>query len=55
MSTGRKDRAEISVMTLARRLIASSTLLRQPSDPWQHILTLREQIANAIQYAAQST
>ena len=54
MSTGRKDRAEISVMTLARRLIADPALLRQLRDPWQHLLTLREQVANAIHYAAQS-
>ena len=54
MSTGRKDRAEISVMTLARRLIASPALLRQLGDPWRHLLTLREQVANAIHYAAQS-
>lgn len=54
MSTGRKDRAEISVMTLARRLIADPALLRQLRDPWQHLRTLREQVANAIHYAAQS-
>ena len=54
MSTGRKDRAEISVMTLARRLIASPALLRQLGDPWRHLLTLREQVANAIHHAAQS-
>jgi len=54
MSTGRKDRAEISVMTLARRLIASPTLLRQLGDPWRHILTLHKQVANAIQCPAQS-
>jgi len=54
MNTGRKDRAEISVMTLARRLISHPVLLRQLGDPWQHLLTLREQVANAIRYAAQS-
>lgn len=54
MSTGRKDRAEISVMTLARRLIANPALLRQLGDPWQHLLTLREQVANAIAHATQS-
>lgn len=53
-STGRKNRAEISVMTLARRLIASPALLRQIGDPWRHLLTLRKQVANAIHSAAQS-
>jgi len=54
MSTTRKDPAEISVMTLARRLISHPVLLRQLGDPWQHLLTLREQVANAIRYAAKS-
>lgn len=54
MSTGRKDRAEISVMTLARRVIAHTVLSRQLIDPWGHLLTLREQVANAIAHATQS-
>ena len=54
MSTGRKDRAEISAMTLARRLIANPTLLRQLGNPWLHLPTLREQAANAIAHATQS-
>ena len=54
MSTGRKDRAEISAMTLARRLIANPALLRQLGNPWLHLPTLREQVANAIAHATQS-
>jgi len=54
MSTGRRGRAEISVMTLARRLIADIALLHQIPDPWQHLLSLREQVVNAIHYPAQS-
>jgi hypothetical protein len=53
MSTGRKDRAEISVITLARRLIAHAALSRQLVDPWRYLLTLREQVANAIDQATQ--
>lgn len=54
MSTGRRCRAEISIMTLARRLVANPALLRELADPWQHLLTLRRQVANAIQCASQS-
>jgi hypothetical protein len=53
-STGRTSRAEISIMTLARRLVENSALLRQIADPWQHLLTLRQQVTNAIHCASQS-
>lgn len=48
MSTGRTGRAEISVMTLARRLIAAPELLRQISDPWRYLHRLRAQVMNAV-------
>lgn len=48
MSTGRADRAEISVMTLARRLIAAPELLRQIGDPWCHLHRLRTQVMKAV-------
>ena len=43
MSTGRKDRAELSVMTLAKRVIDSPTLLRKLKDPWPCRYELRSQ------------
>lgn len=52
MSTGRTDRAEISVMTLARRLIAAPALLRQIGDPWHHLHRLRAQVMNAVNRAS---
>ena len=52
MSTGRADRAEISVMTLARRLIAAPELLRQSGDPWRHLHRLRAQVMNAVNCAS---
>lgn len=54
MSTGRKNRAEISVMTLAKRVITHPALLRQLVDPWRYLPKLREQIANAINHATLS-
>lgn len=55
MSTGRKDRAEISVMTLARRILADAALRRRLVDPWCYLQTLREQATNAINHAVLST
>lgn len=52
MSTNRKDRAEISVMTLATRLIAQPALLRTLSDPWLQLQQLRRQVTEAFQQAA---
>lgn len=52
MSTNRKDRAEISVMTLATRLIARPALLRTLSDPWLQLQQLRRQVTEAFQQAA---
>ena len=51
MCTGRKDRAELSVMTLARRVIASPVLLRKLKDPWPYRHVLRRQVSDAILYA----
>src|SRR5258707_3879082 len=48
MSTGRKDRAEISVMTLARRILSDAALRRRLVDPWCYLQTLRKQVANAV-------
>ncbi len=53
MSTGRADRAEISVMTLARRLIAAPELLRQIGDPWRHLHRLRAQVMHAVNCSSQ--
>ncbi len=52
MSTGRADRAEISVITLARRLIAAPELLRQIDDPWCYVHRLRAQVMNAVNCAS---
>jgi len=54
ISTGRRNRTEISIMTLARRLVANPALLRQLADPWRHLLTLRQQVTDAIQCASLS-
>ena len=48
MSTNRKDRAEISVMTLATRLIAQHVLLRSLTDPWLQLHRLRRQVIQAF-------
>lgn len=52
MSTCRTRRAEISVMTLARRLIAAPALVRQIGDPWHHLHRLRAQVTNALNCAS---
>jgi hypothetical protein len=54
VSTGRRNRAEISIMTLARRLVANPALLRQLTDPWRHLRALRRQVTHAIDCALQS-
>jgi Transposase DDE domain len=48
MSTNRTCRAEISVMTLARRVIDSPALLATLKNPWASIEELRRQAADAI-------
>jgi hypothetical protein len=48
MSTGRKNRPEISTMTLARRVLSSMTLLQRLPAPWRHLHILRMQVVNAI-------
>jgi hypothetical protein len=41
-------------MTLAKRVITHTALLRQLVDPWRYLPRLREQIANAINHATLS-
>ncbi|MEK7352764.1 MAG: IS4 family transposase [Nitrospirota bacterium] len=48
MSTNRTSRAEISVMTLARRVIDNPKLLASLSNPWAGIKELRRQAYDAI-------
>ena len=50
-STCRRDRAELSVMTLAKRVIDSPTLLRKLKDPWPCRHVLRSQVSAAINRA----
>jgi hypothetical protein len=54
MSTGRKHRPEISVMTLARRVITDATLLHQLRPPWPYLQSLRMQVADAVNDAIPS-
>ena len=48
MSTCRKNSPELSVMTLAKRVIDSSMLLRTLKDPWPYRHELRRQASSAI-------
>jgi hypothetical protein len=48
MSTARKDRAEISVMTLATRVIAQPNLLRSLGNVWPFFNVLRRQTNDAF-------
>ncbi|MDP1863717.1 MAG: transposase [Thiobacillus sp.] len=51
MSTCRRDRAELSVMMLAKRVIESPTLLRNLKIPWPFRHVLRSQASAAINRA----
>ena len=51
MSTCRKDRAELSVMMLAKRVIDSPMLLRKLKAPWPYWHVLRSQVSAAINRA----
>ena len=51
MSTCRKNRAELSVMMLAKRVIDSPVLLRKLKDPWSYRHVLRSQVSAAINRA----
>lgn len=51
MSTNRRDRAELSVMMLAKRVIDSPALLRKLNDPWPYRHLLRSQASAAINRA----
>jgi hypothetical protein len=55
MSTNRKDRPEISVMTLATRLIAQPVMLRALEDPMSQLQQLRRQVNEAFSLAVQTT
>lgn len=47
-STNRKARPELSVMTLAKRVIDSPDLLRKLKDPWPFRHALRSQVSHAL-------
>jgi hypothetical protein len=51
MSTNRRSRPEISVMTLASRVIAQPTLLAKLSSVWRSIARLRTQVSDALNLA----
>ncbi|MBI4985719.1 MAG: hypothetical protein HZC24_10370 [Rhodocyclales bacterium] len=51
MSTNRKDRPEISVMTLATRVIAHPDFLSSLGNVWRSLGRLRQQASNAISLA----
>ena len=53
--TKHHKRAEISVMTLATRVIASAQLMQKIGDPLAHIHRLRSQAANAVSTRCSST
>ena len=55
MSTNRRDRPEISIITLASRVIAHPILLRSLGSVWPSLDRLRQQATNAIQLAVQTT
>ena len=50
-STCRRERAELSVMMLAKRVIETPALLRKLKDPWPCRHTLRSQVSAAINRA----
>jgi hypothetical protein len=51
MSTCRRDRAELSVIMLAKRVIDSPVLLRKLKDPWPFRQVLQSQVSAAINRA----
>jgi hypothetical protein len=51
MSTNRKDRAVLSVMMLAKRVIDSPEPLRKLKAPWPGWHVLRSQVSAAINRA----
>lgn len=55
MSTNRKDRPEISIMTLATRVIARPDLLSSLGNVWRSINRIRQQATEAINRAAQAS
>lgn len=54
MSTCRKDRAELSVMMLVKRVIDSPDLLRKLKVPWPNWHGLRSQVSDAINRAQEA-
>ena len=55
MSNNAKNRNTISVMTLATRVIERPDLLREITDPWKQLQTLRRQTTLAISHAMQGS
>jgi hypothetical protein len=55
MSNNTKSRITISVMTLATRVIERPELLREITDIWSHLQTLRRQAIDAINHAKMGT
>jgi hypothetical protein len=53
MSNNAKHRNTISVMTLATRVIERPDLLREITNPWKQLQTLRRQATSAINHAMQ--
>ena len=51
MSTNAKNHRTLSVMTLATRVIERPDLLREITDPWTHLQTLRRQVNLAFSQA----
>ena len=51
MSNNTTSRKTISVMTLATRVIERPDLLRELTDPWTHLQTLRRQVNSAFSHA----
>ena len=55
MSTNRKDRPEISVMTVASRVIATPALLHSMGSAWYYLRHLRQQARKAVSLATQTS
>ena len=55
MSNNVKHRNTISVMTLATRVIERPDLLREITNPWKQLQTLRRQATLAISHAMQAS
>ena len=54
-SNNAKGRLTISVMTLDTRVIERPDLLREITDPWAHLQTLRRQVTLASSHERNSS